>query len=58
MKFGVALLELMLKNTKSAKMDDFIYKLAGSEAVKQFDTNWQSSVEQFKEAREPYLLYD
>ena len=57
-KFGVALLELMLKNTKSAKMDDFIYKLAGSEAVKQFDTNWQSSVEQFKEAREPYLLYD
>jgi uncharacterized protein YbbC (DUF1343 family) len=57
-KFGVALLEVMLNDTEGGKQTDFIYKLAGSENIQSFSTDWQLDVETFKEARKPYLMYE
>lgn len=57
-RFGVALLELLLKNTEGGKQIDFIYKLAGSKDVQSFSINWGDEVEKFKKQREPYLIYD
>ncbi len=56
--FGVRLLEFMMKHTDGASQTDFIYKLAGSEAVSSYMVNWKDEVEAFRQARGPYLLYD
>ncbi len=56
-KFGLQLLEMMLRNTKNGEMNEFIYKLAGSRDIEDFSSDWEIGVEVFKEAREPYLLY-
>lgn len=56
-EFGVALLELMLQNTEGGEMNDFMLKLAGSEAVQSFSKDWLEDVAAFKQAREPYLIY-
>lgn len=57
-EFGVALLDLMLKATEEGQMNDFIFKLAGSDQVKTLNAEaWQESIEAFREARKPYLLY-
>lgn len=57
-RFGVELLELLLENTEGGEQNDFIYKLAGSQAVQSFNVNWQEEVAQFKKDRQPYLIYD
>lgn len=56
--FGVALLDVMLGNTGGSETTDYVYNLAGSEAVDSFVANWQEGVKAFKEAREKYLIYD
>lgn len=58
-RFGVSLLKMILTDSNKAKMNDFIYKLAGSVAVKTFDTKqWGQDITSFKKDRQPYLLYD
>lgn len=56
--FGVRLLEFMMGHTEGASQTDFIYKLAGSEAVSTYSIDWEEEVEAFRLARKPYLLYD
>lgn len=57
--FGVVLLREMFNSSEEAEMSDFIYKLAGSDAIEQFDiSGWDTSVEDFKISREPYLIYE
>lgn len=56
--FGVALLETMLNSTEGTETTDFIYKLAGSEAVSSFKINWKEETEAFKQKREKYLIYN
>lgn len=56
-KFGVDLLQVMLIATEGAETTDFIYKLAGSRDVTEFQTNWNDSLDTFRDKRKPYLLY-
>jgi uncharacterized protein YbbC (DUF1343 family) len=56
--FGVKLLEAMLNSTPGAQTLDYLYKLAGSQAVDSFEVSWQDEVQEFRQARTPYLLYD
>ena len=57
--FGVRLLELMEEASDQVELNDFIYKLAGSEEIQNFNTAvWQDQIESFREARKPYLIYD
>lgn len=56
--FGVALLELMLSATEGGEMNDFIFKLAGSDEVREMNaTTWDDDIQAFKDDRAPYLLY-
>lgn len=57
-EFGVYLLEVMIANSDNGMMTDFIFKLAGSEEVKSFSADWQDEVARFREARQPYLIYE
>ena len=58
-KFGVRLLQVMMSGSSKAKMNDFIYKLAGTDDVTSFDTSgWLPEISSFKESRRPYLIYD
>lgn len=57
-EFGVALLEFLVKQTPGAELNDYIYKLAGSEEIKSFKTNWDQEIAAFKDTRRPYLLYE
>lgn len=56
--FGVSLLEIMLNSTAGAETTDFLYKLAGSEAVTSFQMNWKEETEAFKKSRTKYLIYN
>lgn len=56
--FGMALLEWMLKNTEGGQMNEFIYKLAGSEKIKSLEPAWEQEVAEFKKLRQPYLIYN
>lgn len=56
-QFGVDLLQVMLAATDGAETTDFIYNLAGSSEVTKFQANWERSIEEFRQARAPYLLY-
>lgn len=57
-KFGVHLLQVMIANSDNGRITDFIFKLAGSDNVKSYSTDWQDQVAQFREARQPYLIYE
>lgn len=58
-KFGVRLLEMMISGSREAKMNDFIFKLAGTDAVTSFDASaWETEISSFKKSRRPYLIYD
>ena len=58
-RFGVRLLELMDQNSEQVELNDFIYKLAGSDEIRTYDiSTWEKEVADFREARKPYLLYD
>lgn len=57
--FGVRLLEVMEQSAGEVAMNDFIYKLAGTKEVTEFDTSgWKEEISEFRKARKPYLLYD
>lgn len=57
--FGVRLLKLMDEASEQVEIDDFIFKLAGSEAIQNYNTGvWQGQIDTFREARKPYLIYD
>lgn len=57
--FGVRLLEMMTSLSEESKMNDFIFRLAGTEEVKTFRPSaWESEISVFKKARRTYLLYD
>lgn len=56
-KFGVALLKLILHSTPGSHMTDYIYKLAGTRAIDSLTPSWQEDVKQFKKLRKQYLLY-
>lgn len=57
--FGVRLLEMIDRNSANVEMNDFIYKLAGSKEIGNYNTGiWQEPVKTFREARKPYLIYD
>ncbi|MDX1617898.1 MAG: DUF1343 domain-containing protein [Balneolaceae bacterium] len=55
--FGVRLLEVMLASTPGAGTREFIYKLAGTKAVTEFDMNWKDEIQAFRERRKEYLIY-
>ena len=55
--FGVELLEFMMDHTQGARLNDFIYKLAGSEEVQRYEASWDEDIASFREKRAPYLLY-
>src|SRR5699024_552427 len=57
-RFGVKLFEAIIKATEGATITDYIYKLAGSDAIDSYNINWQEEIEAYKKARQPYLLYD
>lgn len=57
--FGVRLLEVMKQNSDRVELKDFIYKLAGTKKVTEFNTSgWEDEISAFRKARKPYLLYD
>lgn len=56
-KFGVALLKVVLESTPGSYTTDYMYKLAGSDAIDSLTPSWKEDVEQFKNERKPYLLY-
>lgn len=57
--FGVRLLEVMMTGSSEAGMNDFMFKLAGTEAVTSFETSsWEQEISSFVETRRPYLIYD
>jgi uncharacterized protein YbbC (DUF1343 family) len=56
-KFGVALLRVMLKDTPGAHTTDYIYELAGTDAIDSLRPSWKHDVKQFKAERKKYLLY-
>lgn len=57
--FGVRLLEMMDRSSEEVTMNDFIFKLAGSSEIRNFNTSaWENEVSEFREARKPYLIYD
>lgn len=56
-QFGVDLLKVMLDATEGAKTTDYIYKLAGSAEVTSFKTDWETTLQDFREERKPYLIY-
>lgn len=57
-KFGVALLKLVLESTPGSYTTDYMYELAGSDAIDSLTPSWKEDVKQFKKEREPYLLYN
>jgi uncharacterized protein YbbC (DUF1343 family) len=56
-KFGVALLRVMLKDTPGGHTTDYIYELAGTDAIDSLQPSWKQDVKQFKAERKKYLLY-
>lgn len=63
--FGTALLNVMLTNTKGAKVTDFVELLSGIDKPdllnqleeQSYKSVWQLTEEKFRKIREPYLLY-
>jgi uncharacterized protein YbbC (DUF1343 family) len=56
-KFGVALIKLVLDSTPGAHTTDYIYELAGTDSIDSFQPSWQQDVKKFKQKRKQYLLY-
>lgn len=64
--FGHDLLRVMIQNTDSVTTRDFIYLLTGTDRIDEFLSNpelsasemWEDEVEEFKNRRNPYLLYE
>jgi uncharacterized protein YbbC (DUF1343 family) len=57
LKFGLALLRVMLKDTPGAHTTSYIYELAGTRAVDSLKPDWQQDVKKFKKERKKYLIY-
>lgn len=56
--FGVDLLHAVLKHSEGAEFNNFILKLAGTDAIKKGHTDWGVALDRFKESRQKYLLYN
>lgn len=56
-RFGVELLELMMSATPGAETREYIYKLAGSDSVDGYRTDWDDAVDSFRQKRSSYLIY-
>ncbi len=56
--FGVDLLHALLEHSEGAEFNNFILKLAGTDAIKQGHTDWGVALDRFKESRQKYLLYN
>ncbi len=58
-RFGIELMHFLMKNTEGAAYNDFIYRLAGTDRIKEENSQefWGDSFNAFLKSREGYLLY-